>query len=171
MRSARLVLLGCCWASPLAFACREPMDPVGVSHKDTPPPASVSSGSSSAGTPWSYATVASTWPRANPQRFVSHGHWFGRYDADIHVKGSAEEYVALGPGAKVKEGTVVAEILIERGSQLPGPVFAMEKTAAGWVYVETDVRRNEVRRGRLEPCVTCHAQVADQDELFGVPAK
>lgn len=164
------MVLGCGWASPFAFACREPMDPVGVSHKDTPPPASASSAIAS-GTPWSYATVASTWPRANPQRFVSHGHWFGRYDADIHVKGSAAEYVALGPGGKVKEGTVVVEILVERISELPGPVFAMEKTAAGWIYVETDARRNEVRRGRLEPCVTCHAQVADQDELFGVPAK
>lgn len=161
-------LLGLAWASPALLACREPMDPVGLSHKDTPPPAVASSASSAAPT-WAHASTVASWPRINGQRFPSHGHWFGRYDADVHVKGASSAYASLAPGSRLPEGTVVAELLVERTAGLPGPVFAMEKTAAGWVYVEVDARRNELRRGRLEPCVTCHLQVADQDELFGVP--
>ena len=118
---------------------------------------------------WPYASAFAKWPRANGQRFKSEGHWFGRYDADLHVDGDAKGYASLGPGSRVAEGTLIVEVLVERGSGLDGPIFSMEKTKGGWVYVEVDARRREVRRGRLDPCVTCHAQVADQDELFGVP--
>ncbi len=151
-------------------ACREPMAPVGYSHSDGPPPTPTATPSASTSlSAWPHASAFAKWPRANGQRFKSEGHWFGRYDADLHVDGDAKGYRELGPGAKVAEGTTVVEVLVERGSGLDGPIFSMEKTKGGWVYVEVDVRRREVRRGRLEPCVTCHAQVADQDELFGVP--
>lgn len=162
-------LLASAWVSPAVVACREPMDPVGVSHKDTPPPEAASGVASASASTWAHASSVASWPRANGLRFVSHGHWFGRYDADVHVKGGASAYAVLAPGSRLPEGTVIAEVLVERTAGLPGPIFSMEKTASGWIYVEVDARRNEVRRGRLEPCVTCHLQVADQDELFGLP--
>ncbi|MGZ3417599.1 MAG: hypothetical protein ACXVEF_03255 [Polyangiales bacterium] len=147
-----------------------PMEPVGYTPLGNAPKAAAPAPSaSSSARPWANLEAARSWPKANAKRFVSAGHLFGRYEADIRVNDTGKEgYSALAPGARLPVGTMIALFLASPdGTQ--GPTFAMEKEASGWAYVETDARGGMVRRGRLSPCVECHAHVADQDELFGVP--
>jgi hypothetical protein len=114
------------------------------------------------------------WTRANTRRFPSTGHLFGRYDADIRVNDvAATGYATISPGRTLPLGAIVVKVHVPKGtaqeSTAPAPMFAMEKGSEGWTYVETDDDGRVVRRGRLQPCASCHSHVASQDELFGVP--
>lgn len=118
---------------------------------------------------WPHASAVAEWPRANARSFVSQGHLFGRWVADVHVSPAASSaYANVGPGSALPVGAVVAEIL--RGKDdARGPIFAMEKSEAGWRYLEVAADGTVLRDGRGAPCVDCHAHVASQDELFGIP--
>jgi hypothetical protein len=154
-----------------ALACAgAPAEPVGITPYEATAKHSAAAPSASASTRmWPDFAAARSWSRANAKTFVSGGHLFGRYVADIRANETAKDpYAALAPGAKLPVGAKLALFLSgENGT--PGPTFAMEKESGGWAYVEADARGGLVRRGRLSPCVECHAHVADQDELFGVP--
>lgn len=145
---------------------------VGVSRLSGGPPVSASasaSGNAKRGPVWASWAAAQKWPKASARSFTSQGHLFGRYVAEIVVnEAAAGPYAALAPGATLPAGAVVAEVL-STASGAPGPTFAMERTEAGWTFVELGEAGEELRRGRLEPCVSCHSVVASQDELFGVP--
>lgn len=135
----------------------------------TPAVASSASASSSAST-WSHFAEVRAWPKANARRFSSSGHFFGRYDADIHVNAlGAPAYSSIAPGKSLPIGAVVAKVHAPQNADGPAPILAMEKLDDGWSYVEIDEAGHEHRRGRLHPCIDCHLQVASQDELFGVP--
>jgi len=152
----------------VGLACSPAMEPVGITpaHSMKAPPAP--SASASAPT-WKHAAELPKLPRANAKRFPSAGHLFGRYDADIFVNEPARaSYASVAPGSSAPVGAIVVEVHTEHDGT-PGPVFAMEKGASGWTYVELDARLRIQRQGRLSPCVECHAHVASQDELFGVP--
>lgn len=108
--------------------------------------------------------------KANAKRFPSAGHLFGRYDADVLVNEAAKApYASIAPGSSAPVGALVVQRHFDHDGT-PGPVFAMEKGANGWSYVELDARLHVKREGRISPCVDCHTHVASQDELFGVPA-
>lgn len=147
------------------------MEPVGFSSGSKPAPAA----SSAAPKPsaWSAAsglTSMTGWTRANAKRFLSTGHWFGRYDADVFVNDEARApYANVAPGTSASVGAKIAKVHLTRDG-VAGPVLAMEREASGWVFVEMDAAMRVLRRGRLSPCVECHAHVASQDELFGVPS-
>lgn len=159
--------MGCTFAS---LACPGPREPIGYTPMTAEPSAAAPRASaSSAPKKWAAADASSAWTKANAKRFVSRGHLFGRYEADIHVDATAAEpYARVAPGVTLPVGSKIAERMMTHDG-VPGPIFAMEKEASGWMYVETDARGVLLRRGRLSPCVECHAHVASQDELFGVP--
>jgi len=128
--------------------------------------------SSSAAPPptWTHLASLKSYTRANAQRFVSGGHLFGRYAADILVnEAGAKAYAAIAPGKTLPVGAVVAMVHANKTGDAMGPIFAMEKRDDGWSYVETDDAGHVLRSGKLHPCVDCHAHVVSQDELFGVP--
>jgi hypothetical protein len=160
----------------LAAACgADPaLRPVGVSGygSDAEKPATSGSASTSAHPSWAPYASASSWPRANGRRFTSLGHYFGRFDAEIRVRPSAERTYASGsPTARYAIGDAVIEQLYARTAEgTPGPVLAMEKGESGWRYLELDASGNVLRAdAALAPCAGCHAHAAPQDALFGVP--
>lgn len=140
------------------------MTPHSTTAKAAPP-------SASATVPvWSQASAVKKFTRANAKRFVSNGHLFGKYDADVLVNDAARDaYANVAPGTSAKAGALIVEVhTLKDGT--PGPVFAMEKSASGWTYLDMDAGMHVQRKGRISPCVECHTHVASQDELFGVPA-
>lgn len=144
------------------------MENVGYTpHSSKPPPPPPSA---SAGPPvWSRAPELKKLTRANARRFVSTGHLFGKFDADVFVNDIARaSYGTVAPGTSAPPGSLLVKVHLLRDGT-PGPVFAMEKSAAGWSYIEMDAAMHVQRKGRLSPCVECHTHVASQDELFGVP--
>lgn len=147
--------------APLVGVSRLSGAPPGVGSASTAPPAR-------RGPPWPHLAAAAKWAKASAHPFTSQGHLFGRYEAEILVnEPAAAPYASLAPGGKLPSGAVVAERLSAEGGA--GPIFAMERGEAGWTYVEIAEDGVELRRGRLEPCVSCHAGMASQDELFGLP--
>ncbi len=156
-------------ASPLAIpACGPALEPVGLSTggrlPDAPP-----SASATAAPKWTHAASLRAWPASNAKRFPSNGHFFGRFDADVHANDLAREaYATLGPGTTMPVGAVVAEILVAKDGT-PGPILGMVKGDAGWTFVEAQADGTVVRSGALSPCVECHGHVSSQDWLFGVP--
>jgi hypothetical protein len=145
------------------------MEPVGLSTGGKPAPAASSAAPGASA--WAEASSIKGWTRANARRFLSTGHWFGKYDADVFVNETAAATYpsVVAPGASASVGAKIAKVhLLHDGT--PGPVLAMEKDASGWSYVEMDAAMRVQRRGRLSPCVDCHSHVANQDELFGVPS-
>lgn len=153
----------------LGVACAPAMDPVGITPAHVavaPAPASASASAPL----WKHAKALESLPKASARRFPSAGHLFGRYEAEVSVNEAGRAtYAAVMPASSAPVGTLVVEQLHEIGGG-PGPVFAMEKGEQGWSYVELDARLHVKREGKLSPCVECHAHVASQDELFGVPA-
>lgn len=155
----------------LGWACAPAaMEPVGTSTGGAT--AAAASSPAPRATVWALASSIKEmkgWTRANAKRFPSTGHWFGKYDADVFVNDEARAtYASVGPGTSASVGARLAKVHVTREG-VSGPVFAMEKEAAGWVYVEMDSTMHVLRRGRLSPCVECHGHMATQDELFGVP--
>ncbi len=152
----------------LGWACAPAaMEPVGTSTGGAT--AAAASSPAPSATVWALASSMKGWTRANAKRFPSAGHWFGKYDADVLVNDEARtSYASVGPGQSASVGAKIAEVHVTRDG-VKGPIFAMEKESSGWAYVEMDSAMRVLRRGRLSPCVECHAHVAAQDELFGVP--
>lgn len=154
----------------VGFACAPALEPVGFSSPGRPT-AAASSASAPLVPPsaWTETSAIRGWTRANAKRFVSSGHWFGKYEADVLVNDAARAtYASVAPGASASVGAKIAKVHLTHEGVL-GPVLAMEKEESGWVYVEMDSAMRVRRRGRLSPCVECHAHVLTQDELFGVP--
>lgn len=158
-------------AISVGCAAAEPGPVVGVSRlAGGPALTATASASAKRGHVWASWGPAQKWPKASARSFTSQGHLFGRYVAEIVVnEAAAAPYGAIAPGGALPAGSVVVEVLTA-ASGAPGPTFAMERSEAGWTFVELGESGEELRRGRLEPCVSCHSVVASQDELFGVPS-
>jgi hypothetical protein len=110
------------------------------------------------------------WTHANGRRFTSKGHYFGRLDADVFANAiAAPVYSTLQPGSALPEGGIVVKVHRELNGSAPGPILALERRADGVAFVEMDAFGRVKREGRIEPCVGCHAQVASQGEMFGIP--
>lgn len=153
----------------LGFACSPAMEPVGVTPHSATAKAAPPSASQTVPV-WSQAAAVKKFTRANARRFVSSGHLFGKYDADVLVSDAAREsYATVAPGTTMPKGALIVEVHVARDGS-PGPVFAMEKSDTGWTYLEMDSGMHVQRKGRISPCVECHSHVSSQDELFGVPA-
>lgn len=154
----------------VGVACAPKLEPVGISYAGatTAPPASASAPPGAP--PWRHGSSLAGLPKANARRFSSAGHLFGRYEADVFVNevGRAR-YDAVAPDTTAPRGALVVQVLYEVAGG-PGPVFAMERGDDGWTFTELDARLRVVREGKLSPCVECHAHVASQDHLFGLPA-
>ncbi len=152
----------------LGFACAPAMEPVGVTPHSAA--ASAAPPSASASVPvWSQAASLKTFTRVNAKRFPSSGHLFGKYDADVLVNDAAREsYANVTPGTSAAPGALIVEVHVAHDGT-PGPVFAMEKSASGWTFIDMDSAMHVLRKGRLSPCVECHSHVESQDHMFGVP--
>jgi len=171
MAWARRIVAGCVAASGLAFACGPSVPPPEINVPYSTPNDSASASSSASAPVWSHLEELHTWTRANARRFVSKGHYFGRLDADVYVNAlAAPVYSTLQPGSALPEGGVVAKVHRALNGPAPGPILALERRAEGVAFVEMDAFGHVKREGRIEPCVGCHAQVAGQGEMFGVPA-
>jgi hypothetical protein len=160
-------------AAAVACGPSEPEPMVGVSRlSGAPPIPGAASATTAASTPkerWASYEASKRWTKANARRFNSQGHLFGRYDADIVVNDvGLESYRSIGVGRTMPTGAIVANVLVTSDGA-PGPIFAMEKKEDGWTYVEVSEGGDVLRRGKLHPCVDCHAPLSSQDELFGVP--
>jgi hypothetical protein len=116
--------------------------------------------------------------RANASRFVSKGHAGGRWEADVYGSSSALQTLGMDRGA-VGVGTRFVEEHFESGDAGAGPVFMMEKRAAGfdpahgdWRYVAVGASGEVAGDGMIASCVGCHDD-APHDHLFRVsePAK
>ena len=159
-------------ASVLVAACgASDPDVIGVTRLSGGAPRPIASSSATArpGPSWPSWNASKKWAKASARAFVSEGHLFGRYVAEIVVNDvAAAPYAALAPGAMLPRGAIVAEVMSTPGGA-PGPTFAMERGEAGWSFVELSETGQELRRGALEPCASCHGEVQSQDALFGVP--
>ena len=165
------------WSLGGSVACGPAGRPpeVNVAYGVTPP---ASAAAASASAPlWSRFGELASYTRANGPRFVSTGHFFARYDADVLVDPKAAPiYAALHPGVVLPAGAVVVKVHHLHAGDEPGPLLAIEKgppgaDGSGVRFVEMDSTGHVLRAGRIAPCVGCHAQVATQDELFGLPTE
>lgn len=145
------------------------MEPVGYTAAGAQGAPAKASASASA-LPWKHAKAMPSLTKANTKRFPAAGHLFGRFDADILVNEAARAaYTTITPGTSMPVGALIVEVHVDHDGG-PGPVFAMEKGPSGWTYAELDAQLHLKREGRLAPCAECHAHVASQDSLFGVPS-
>jgi len=111
--------------------------------------------------------------RANATRFVSKGHAGGRWEADVYGTPSAPSTLRVDRGA-APVGTRFVEEHFERGDAGAGPLFMMEKRAAGfdptrgdWRYVAVGASGEVAGDGAIESCAGCHGD-APHDHLFRV---
>jgi hypothetical protein len=111
-------------------------------------------------------------------RFLSRGHFAGRWKAEILVHPSAADaYASLSPSTRFSVGAVLVKKHFERDSNAEGPLFAMIKREPGffpqggdWEYLVTDPGGWIEDRGPLLLCARCHAE-ANADWVFGLRAE
>jgi hypothetical protein len=126
---------------------------------------------------WARAGEAATYPHVSRVSFPSHGHFEGRWIADLIASGgAAKAYAELGPRTRLAQGSVIIEQLREPGTLARGPWFVMEKREPGYFsaggdfsYVVVSARGEVEDEGKLARCARCHAEGIG-DSLFGVPA-
>jgi len=107
--------------------------------------------------------------------FVSHGHFAGRWTAEIAVNEPAMQvYTNLAPSSRFGVGAVLVKKHASTSST-KGPTFAMLKRDAGffpqggdWEYIVLDAEGRLEDRGKLQLCARCHAD-ANADSVFGLP--
>ena len=131
-----------------------------------------------------YTRAYPRWQRYNivPYRSAQHGERFvNNYANDAAARYALQEKSGpMPPGAiLVKDSFAVTE----KGDVFSGPLFVMEKMAAGFNPPSGDWRYTMIMpdgslmgmtggegSARMEFCVTCHAVVGeDQDHMFYVP--
>jgi hypothetical protein len=124
------------------------------------------------------------WERADelPQyrpvgtRFVSRGHFAGRWKVQIAVNALAEPtYADLGPTSRFAVGSVLVKSHFDAETGAPGPVFARIKRDPGffpegddWEYIATDAAFSIEERGQLAVCARCHSEGIG-DDTFVLP--
>ena len=111
-------------------------------------------------------------------RFVSRGHFAGRWQVQIAVNSVAEPtFGDLGPNSRFAVGSVLVKSHFDAETGAPGPIFARVKREAGffpegddWEYIATDADFSIEERGQLATCARCHAEGV-ADDTFAVPAE
>lgn len=129
------------------------------------------------------ATAYRGWRRYNtaPYRSATHGR---RY-VNNYANEAARAYGRFEAAGAFPEGAVIAKdsfVVGADGAVRPGPLFLMEKMAAGFNYVTADWRYTEIGpdgavagttkgegAARVEYCIACHLARARQDHLYFVP--
>jgi hypothetical protein len=109
-------------------------------------------------------------------RFVSRGHFAGRWKVEIETNALAEPiFGRLAPSSRFSVGSVLVKRHFDAESDAPGPVFARIKRDAGffpdvndWEYVVTDAALLIEERGPLAICAGCHAEGV-ADDTFALP--
>ncbi len=124
------------------------------------------------------------WPRYNtaPYRSAQHGERFvNNYANDL-----AQDYRLYERSGPMPAGSILVKdsfAVTKKGDVFSGPLFIMEKMAPGFEPASGDWRYTAIMpdgsllgttKGsgsqRMEFCVSCHAQVGDnQDHMFYVP--
>jgi hypothetical protein len=170
VRFAALALLcGCVAQEPLPLNA-------GISQPRVEP-AALRPGDAGTVTRWARLVEAASYARVNRVSFPSHGHFEGRWTADLVASdGAAKAYAALGPRTRLARASVVIEQLREPKGGARGPWFAMEKREPGyfpqggdWSYIVVGAGGEIEDEGRLVRCARCHAEGIG-DAMFGVPA-
>ncbi|HEY3595760.1 MAG TPA: hypothetical protein VGL13_17860 [Polyangiaceae bacterium] len=113
--------------------------------------------------------------RQQGKRFVSRGHFAGRWQVQISVNETAERvYASLAPSSRFAEGSVLVKAHFDAQSGAAGPIFARIKREKGffpegddWEYVVTDASFLIEDRGSLALCARCHAE-AMADDTFAL---
>jgi hypothetical protein len=120
--------------------------------------------------PWDHFEEVRRWQSAHAKPFLSLGHLSGRYTASVFVDPAARDaYLNLVTSSLLPVGTIVAEFHQEARTGHQGPLFAMQKLAAGrWEYLVVDPEGRVEKRGQLALCQRCHAEGV-ADHLFGIP--
>ncbi len=131
-----------------------------------------------------YTRSYAGWARYNtaPYRSAQHGERFvNNYANDL-----ARAYRLYEKSGSMPAGAILVKdsfAVTQKGDVFSGPIFAMEKMAAGFKASSGDWRytmimpdgsllgtTNGSGSERVEFCVSCHAQVgAEQDHMFYVP--
>ena len=124
-----------------------------------------------------------TWRRYNdaPYRSATHGQ---RY-ANNYANDVARAYGRFEKAGELPVGSIIAKdsFAVTRGGEVtPGPLFVMEKMAAGFNYVSGDWRyimimpdgevfgmTKGINAERVEYCIGCHLVREGQDHLYFIP--
>ncbi len=123
------------------------------------------------------------WQRFNTAPYKSMTH--GRRYVSNYANEIARDYGKFDAAGRLPVGAVVAKdsfVVTDDGAVSAGPLFVMEKMAAGFNYVSGDWRYSMISAdgvllGRtkgagaeqVEFCIACHLAVEKQDHLFFVP--
>jgi hypothetical protein len=129
------------------------------------------------------AEAYGTWRRYNdaPYRSATHGQ---RY-ANNYANDIARTYGLFEKAGQLPVGSIIAKdsfAVTRAGGVQPGPLFVMEKMAAGFNYVSGDWRysmimpdggvfgvTNGINSERVEYCIGCHLVQERQDHLYFIP--
>jgi hypothetical protein len=105
-------------------------------------------------------------------RFVSQGHAAGRWEIDVWANEAAAKALAARARTVPVGAIVVAEHYERNEARAAGPVFVMEKRAAGYApdhgdyrYVVVGSQGQLVGEGVVESCAGCHDD-APMDGFF-----
>jgi hypothetical protein len=176
MRGSSLGIVMSVGASCVVAACgpSRPESPIGVStarrYSEATPHAEHDGGVKlPAAIPADFRTA---FTKVNRARFVSRGHFYDRFTADVYVNPvGLPSYEARGGAIPV--GSVLVKEHFERGDA-PGPVMLMEKRPPGydpahgdWRYVVAGANGQLLIDGPNESCIGCHAD-APRDHVFPI---
>ncbi|MCI0431255.1 MAG: cytochrome P460 family protein [Rhodospirillales bacterium] len=132
-----------------------------------------------------FAPEYQSWAIFNTQPYVSqtHGKRYVNNYANDAAKAAYAKFEKIG---KMPVGGVLAKdsFVVKDGKAQPGPLFLMEKMAAGFNAASDDWRytlimpdgtvfgtTNGANSKKVEFCVQCHKAVADQDSLYFLDEK
>ncbi len=123
------------------------------------------------------------WTRYNRAPYISATH--GRRYVNNYANARGAAYGRFEDAGRLPVGSIIAKdsfSVTENGEIDPGPLFLMEKMAAGFNYTSGDWRYSEimpdgsvlgVTRGEnaaaVEYCIGCHLAVESQDHLYFPP--
>ena len=124
-----------------------------------------------------------SWKRYNSVPYQSSTHR-NRY-VNNYANAKASRYGAYDSAGILPVGSVIAKdsfVVDHKGVAEPGPLFIMEKMAAGFNYVSGDWRYTMIlpdgslfgttkgdNAGRVEFCISCHLAREKFDHLFFLP--
>lgn len=111
--------------------------------------------------------------KVNKARFVSKGHAWGRWEADVYANEAAQKALA-SRSREVPAGAVIVEEHFEVTDKAAGPVMVMEKKDKGyssdhgdWRWATVGSQGQLVKDGVVDSCAGCHDD-APMDGLFPI---
>lgn len=130
------------------------------------------------------AAAYGNWTKVNSSPYPSNGSHGSRY-LNNYVNEVAASYASFEGAGEIPVGGVIAKDSFDvspNGNAAAGPLFLMEKMAAGFNESSGDWRytmimpsgstfgvTNGEGAANVEFCIACHASAASQDHLFFLP--